>query len=132
MGMGIAGAAIATVTGYTIPALIGLIYFAAARQSLWFVRPRFVKKELGEACLNGSSEMVTNLSSGVITFLFNLLMMHFAGEMCIRDSYWSTLVNSFKVTIVSTLVAAVLGLAMAYVLRSVQIKGCLLYTSRCV
>ena len=31
--------------------------------------------------------------------------------------------NSFKVTIVSTLVAAVLGLAMAYVLRSVQIKG---------
>ena len=73
-------AAIATVTGYTIPALIGLIYFAAARQSLWFVRPRFVKKELGEACLNGSSEMVTNLSSGVITFLFNLLMMHFAGE----------------------------------------------------
>ena len=80
MRMGIAGAAIATVTGYTIPALIGLIYFAAARQSLWFVRPRFVKKELGEACLNGSSEMVTNLSSGVITFLFNLLMMHFAGE----------------------------------------------------
>jgi len=79
MGMGIAGAAI-TVTGYSIPALIGLIYFAAARKSLWFVRPRIVKKELGETCLNGSSEMVTNLSSGVITFLFNLLMMHFAGE----------------------------------------------------
>ena len=80
---GIANAAldyVLIVTGYTIPALIGLIYFAAARQSLWFVRPRFVKKELGEACLNGSSEMVTNLSSGVITFLFNLLMMHFAGE----------------------------------------------------
>ena len=76
MGMGIAGAAIATVTGYSIPALI----FAAARKSLWFVRPRIVKKELGETCLNGSSEMVTNLSSGVITFLFNLLMMHFAGE----------------------------------------------------
>ena len=80
MGMGIAGAAIATVTGYSIPALIGLIYFAAARKSLWFVRPRIVKKELGETCLNGSSEMVTNLSSGGITFLFNLLMMHFAGE----------------------------------------------------
>ena len=24
--------------------------------------------------------MVTNLSSGIITFLFNLLMMHYAGE----------------------------------------------------
>ena len=80
MRMGIAGAAIATVTGYTIPALIGLIYFAAARQSLWFVRPRFVKKELGEACLNGSSEMVTNLSNAVITFLFNQLMLSLLGE----------------------------------------------------
>ena len=40
-----------------------------------------------------------------------------------RKYYWSTLVNSFKVTIVSTVVAAFLGLVMAYVLRSVQIKG---------
>jgi iron(III) transport system permease protein len=40
-----------------------------------------------------------------------------------RKYYWSTLVNSFKVTIVSTLVASVLGLAMAYLLRSVQIHG---------
>lgn len=78
--MGIAGAAIATVIGYTIPSIIGLIYFARARRSLWFVRPRFLKPELKETCINGSSEMVTNLSSGVITFLFNLLMMHFAGE----------------------------------------------------
>ena len=80
MEMGIAGAAIATVSGYMIPSLIGLIYFARARRSLWFVRPRLRRPELLETCVNGSSEMVTNLSSGVITFLFNLLMMHFAGE----------------------------------------------------
>ena len=80
LNYGIAGAAIATVTGYMIPALIGLIYFARARKSLWFVRPRLDPRELAEACLNGSSEMVTNLSAGVITFLFNLLMMRFAGE----------------------------------------------------
>ena len=40
-----------------------------------------------------------------------------------RKYYWSTLVGSFKVTIVSTVVAAFLGLVMAYVLRSVRIKG---------
>lgn len=80
MGMGIAGAAIATVTGYMIPALFGLIYFASAKRSLWFVRPRMSGAELGETCLNGSSEMVTNLSAGIITFLFNLTMMRFAGE----------------------------------------------------
>ena len=78
--MGIAGAAIATVTGYMIPALFGLIYFASAKRSLWFVRPRMSGAELGETCLNGSSEMVTNLSAGIITFLFNLTMMRFAGE----------------------------------------------------
>lgn len=40
-----------------------------------------------------------------------------------RKYYWSTLVGSFKVTILSTVVAAFLGLVMAYVLRSVRIKG---------
>lgn len=80
MGLGIAGAAIATVTGYMIPAVIGLIYFACSRKCLWLVRPRMERGELKDACINGSSEMVTNLSSGIITFLFNLAMMHFAGE----------------------------------------------------
>ena len=45
------------------------------------------------------------------------------GKFFARKYYWSTLVNSFKVTIVSTLLAAVLGLVMAYVLRSVRIRG---------
>ncbi|ABN52812.1 iron(III) transport system permease protein [Acetivibrio thermocellus AD2] len=40
-----------------------------------------------------------------------------------KKFYWSTLVNSFKVTIASTLVSAVLGLIMAYLLRSIKIKG---------
>ncbi|HOM02412.1 MAG TPA: iron ABC transporter permease [Acetivibrio sp.] len=40
-----------------------------------------------------------------------------------KKFYWSTLINSFKVTIASTLVSAVLGLIMAYLLRSIKIKG---------
>ena len=80
LGLGIAGAAIATVTGYMIPAVIGLLYFACSRRSLWLVRPRMERGELKDTCINGSSEMVTNLSSGIITFLFNLAMMPFAGE----------------------------------------------------
>ena len=40
-----------------------------------------------------------------------------------KKFYWSTLINSFKVTIASTLVSAVLGLIMAYLLRSINIKG---------
>jgi len=40
-----------------------------------------------------------------------------------KKFYWSTLVNSFKVTIVSTIVAAFLGLVMAYILRRFKIAG---------
>lgn len=40
-----------------------------------------------------------------------------------KKFYWSTLVNSFKVTITSNLVSAILGLVMAYLLRSINIKG---------
>ena len=40
-----------------------------------------------------------------------------------KKYYWSTLVNSFKVTVVSTLVACLIGLPMAYVLRSVKVPG---------
>lgn len=40
-----------------------------------------------------------------------------------KKFYWSTLVNSFKVTIASTLVSAALGLIMAYLLRSIKIRG---------
>lgn len=38
-----------------------------------------------------------------------------------RKYYWSTLVNSFSVTIVSTLFAAIIGVPMAYVLRSIKV-----------
>lgn len=40
-----------------------------------------------------------------------------------RKYYWSTLLNSFYITVCSTVVAALIGLPMAYVLRSVKIPG---------
>ncbi|MBQ9630296.1 MAG: iron ABC transporter permease, partial [Treponema sp.] len=40
-----------------------------------------------------------------------------------RKFYWSTLVNSFKVTIVATFIASAIAVPMAYVLRSIKIRG---------
>ena len=40
-----------------------------------------------------------------------------------KKYYWGALVNSFKVTIVSTAVASLIGVPMAYLLRSVKIRG---------
>lgn len=80
MQLGIAGAAIATVTGYLVSAIAGVIYFSTARRSLWLTAFRFSAREILETCFNGSSEMVSNLASGIITFLFNLLMLYYVGE----------------------------------------------------
>ena len=78
--MGIAGAAWATGIGQLLPAVVGLLYFLWVRDSLYLVKPRFDFFVLKESCFNGSSEMVTNLSTAVVTFLFNIVMMRLLGE----------------------------------------------------
>ncbi|WP_084362047.1 MATE family efflux transporter [Robertmurraya korlensis] len=80
MNMGIEGAAIATAIGIAIPALVGIVYFLLAKKDqLHFAIPKIEWKVLLNSCLNGSSEMVTNLSSSVVTFVFNLLMLKYIG-----------------------------------------------------
>lgn len=79
--MGIRGAALATGIGQIIPAFAGLIYFLKARkQELYFVKPKLDFSIITESCLNGSSEMVTNLSTAVVTYLFNIMMLKYLGE----------------------------------------------------
>lgn len=78
--LGVSGAALATAMGYIIPAVFGLIYFFRCRNCLYLTRPKWSWKLLVDSCGNGSSEMVSNISSGIITFLFNLLLMIYVGE----------------------------------------------------
>lgn len=40
-----------------------------------------------------------------------------------KKYYWSALVNSFEVTVISTLVSCLIGVPMAYLLRSIKIPG---------
>ncbi len=81
MHMGIAGAALATVLGYCVPAVTGLWFFARRRGSpLYFVRFPVRWRMLLCSCGNGSSEMVSNIANAVTTFLFNLIFMAFWGE----------------------------------------------------
>lgn len=78
--MGIAGAAFATGIGQCIPAVVGLCFFLFSKQDLHFCRFKISGKEILNACYNGSSEMISQLSNAVITFLFNIVMMSLAGE----------------------------------------------------
>ncbi len=79
-GLGIKGAAIATGFGYAIPAIIGLCFFIKKSNMLHFKLPSKDFKVILNSCYNGSSEMVTQLSSGIVTFLFNVAMLKYVGE----------------------------------------------------
>lgn len=81
MGMGIAGAAIATSIGYAVPSVAGLIWFSVnRRQVLYIVRPKWRPRTLFLSCTNGASEMVTVLAFSVVTVLFNKTLMEIAGS----------------------------------------------------
>ncbi len=80
MGMGVMGAALATGLGQAIMAIVGIVYFFRRKKGLYFVKPIFRGKVMLESCGNGSSEMVSNLSMAIVTFLFNLTMLQLLGE----------------------------------------------------
>lgn len=78
--MGIAGAALGTGIGYTLPAIVGCIFFWKSKGTLYFTRIVIDLGVLKECCINGSSEMVSQLAAAVTTFLFNAAMMRLVGE----------------------------------------------------
>lgn len=78
--MGISGAALATGIGQLIPAVFGLLYFLSGKNVLRLVMPHFCPSSLLKSCSNGSSEMVSNVSTAVVTYLFNVVMLRLLGE----------------------------------------------------
>ena len=78
---GLAGAAFATVCGEFIGGLFPFFYFARKNSSLLRLgRTHFYKKVLLQTCINGSSELMTNLSNSIVNSLYNIQLMKFAGE----------------------------------------------------
>lgn len=81
MGMGLAGAALATAASEFVGGLVPIIYFARKNDStLRFVRTRFYGRALGKACTNGCSEFASNISTSFISIVFNLQLIKYAGE----------------------------------------------------
>ncbi len=81
LGMGITGAALATVVSEFTGGLTPMIYFFSKNSSLLrLVKCRIYGKVLLMACGNGVSEMVTNLSSSIVNIAYNFQLMRIAGE----------------------------------------------------
>lgn len=80
LGMGIQGAGIASSAGIGVAILIGIYYFGCQSRGLRPVRPTMDMGFLGKAMVNGSSEMATEISSGIKMLVFNLVIIRYAGE----------------------------------------------------
>lgn len=78
---GLAGAAVATAISQCVGGIIPLIYFSLPNKSLLrLCKTKYDGKVLVQTCTNGSSELMSNLSGSLVSMLFNLQLMKFAGE----------------------------------------------------
>ena len=78
---GVAGAAIATGMGQIVGGIAPFFFFAkGSRNGLRITwRTKLYKDILLKTCMNGSSEMVTNLSTSLVNILYNFQLMKLAG-----------------------------------------------------
>ncbi len=78
---GLVGAAVATATAQIIGAIVPLVYFSRPNDSLLRLgKCHFDGKALMRTCVNGSSELMSNLSMSLVSMLYNLQLIKYAGE----------------------------------------------------
>lgn len=79
--MGLEGAAAATALSQFIGGIVPLIYFARKNSSyLKLVKFKFDGRALIKTCINGSSELMSNISMSLVGMLFNMQLIKYAGE----------------------------------------------------
>ena len=78
---GVAGAAIATGLSQCVGGVLPLIYFLRPNDSLLRMRPTSLRLcPILQACGNGSSELMSNISSSLVGMLYNFQLMRLIGE----------------------------------------------------
>ena len=78
---GLAGAALATGIGQCVGGLLPLLYFLRPNSSLLcLTKTRFRLKPVIKACANGSSEVMSSVSSSTVSMLYNFQLLRLIGE----------------------------------------------------
>lgn len=78
---GLAGAAAATAISQCVGGIVPLIYFFRPNSSLLrLMKTKFDGKALLKACANGSSEFMSNISMSIVSMLYNMQLIKYAGE----------------------------------------------------
>lgn len=77
---GLSGAAAATALSQFVGGAVPLIYFSRKNTSLLrFVKYKFDGSALLKTCTNGASELMSNISMSIVSMLYNLQLMKYAG-----------------------------------------------------
>ena len=78
---GVAGAAIATGLSQCVGGLFPLIYFLRPNSSkLRLVRTKLELRPILNACGNGSSELMSNISLSIVSMIYNFQLLKYIGE----------------------------------------------------
>ena len=78
---GVAGAALATGLSQCVGGVLPLAYFLQPNTSLLRLSPTRLRiRPILAACGNGSSELMSNISSSLVSMLYNFQLMRLAGE----------------------------------------------------
>lgn len=77
----LAGAAVATAMSQVVAGGVPLIYFFRKNSSILRLgKTAFESRVILKACINGSSEFMSNISMNVVGMLYNIQLMKYAGE----------------------------------------------------
>ncbi len=80
-GWGLVGAAAATAVSQVVGGIFPLIYFFSPNSSILRLgKTNWDFKALFCTCTNGSSELMSNLSMSLVSMLYNVQLMRYAGE----------------------------------------------------
>lgn len=78
---GVFGAALATGISQTIGGLLPFIYFIRPNSSkLHLTKAKFKLRPILQACANGSSELMSNISGSVVGIVYNFQLLKYLGE----------------------------------------------------
>ena len=79
---GVEGAALATLISQLVGGVLPVFYFIdhGNTSRLHLCRTQFYGRVLWDACINGSSELMTNLSMSLVNILYNFQLLRLAGE----------------------------------------------------
>lgn len=81
LNMGMAGAALATVTGSCLTVVILVVHFFTGRNQLHFTLQQFRLTDIKNIFVGGAASFLIEISSGITIFVFNLQLLKYIGNI---------------------------------------------------